>query len=468
MIDTEALRKKVIDLAIQGKLTEQLPSDGDAETLYAQILEYKLQLIKEGKIKKDKTLPDITEDEIPFEIPKNWKWVRLANISNSVWAGGDKPSDFVKERDASHIIPVVGNGVANEGILGYTSEATASSNTVTVAGRGTIGYCVLRNYEYCPIVRLVVVEPSCGIDAAYLRYVIKCLPVSSVGSSIPQLTVPMLKPKLIPLPPLSEQKRIVEVLDSVFNQFEFIDNLQAKYSNDLAVLKSKIIDSGIQGKLTEQLPEDGDAEMLFNQIQEEKAKLIKEGKIKKEKSLADIMDDEIPFDIPKTWKWVRLNQVTNKITDGTHHSPINTPSGDYMYVTAKNIKNDGVNLDNITYVSKSVHEEIYSRCNPEKNDILLVKDGATTGIVTVNNLDFPFSLLSSVALIKPSKYLDPWFVMYMMRSSWFSKHIRKEMTGVGITRVVLRQIESFIIPLPPLKEQKRIAEKITEMLLLLN
>ena len=135
-----------------------------------------------------------------------------------------------------------------------------------------------------------------------------------------------------------------------------------------------------------------------------------------------------------------------------------------MYVTAKNIKESGVNLDNITFVSKDIHQEIYSRCNPEIGDVLLIKDGATTGVTTVNDIKEPFSMLSSVALIKTMPRIEPWYIVYALRSSWFYSYIRGEMTGVGITRVVLKQINSFIVPLPPLAEQKRIVQKLEEIL----
>ena len=207
-----ALKSKLIDLAIRGKLTDQLPEDGTAEELYQQIQEEKQALIQSGKIKKEKPLPEIAETEIPFEIPDNWKWVRLNSICYGIFAGGDKPENFVKEKDEEHQIPVVANGVSNEGIMGYTALATAPSNTLTVAGRGTIGFPCYRNYEYCPVVRLIVIDQSNYIDLQYLYYVFLGLPADSVGSSIPQLTVPMVMPKLIPLPPLAEQKRIVDRL----------------------------------------------------------------------------------------------------------------------------------------------------------------------------------------------------------------------------------------------------------------
>ena len=209
------LKSKIIDAGIQGKLTEQLPEDGNAEELYQQIQQEKAALEKAGKIKKSKPLPPVTEEEKAFEIPESWKWVRLGTVANSIYAGGDKPDDFSKFRDNLHYIPVVGNSIENEGILGYTEKPTAKAYTVTVAGRGTIGYSVFRAYEYCPVVRLIVIEQNTSIDPRYIQYVLQALPESGVGSSIPQLTVPMLTPKAIPLPPLAEQKRIVAKLEEL-------------------------------------------------------------------------------------------------------------------------------------------------------------------------------------------------------------------------------------------------------------
>lgn len=209
------MQKSILQLAIQGKLVEQRPEEGTGEELFQQIQADKQALIKAGKIKKEKPLPEITEDEIPFEIPESWTWVQLGKIANTIFAGGDKPSDFQEIQDDRHRYPVIANGITNDGILGYTGIPTAKANTITVAGRGTIGFSLHREYEYCPIVRLIVIEQSLFICPQYLQYVLKALPEKSLGTSIPQLTVPMLYPKLIPLPPVAEQKRIVAKLEEI-------------------------------------------------------------------------------------------------------------------------------------------------------------------------------------------------------------------------------------------------------------
>jgi len=209
------LQKSILQLAIQGKLVEQRPEEGTAEELYQQIQAEKQRLIKEGKIKKEKPLPEITEDEIPFDIPESWKWVRLKSITLFIKAGGDKPKDFSLVKTEEHKVPVIANGVQNNGVIGYTKVATVDEPCITVSGRGTIGFSCIRTEPFCPIVRLLVLRIVNNVSLKYIQIVLTALLEKGVGTSIQQLTVPMLEPKLIPLPPLSEQKRIVKKLEEI-------------------------------------------------------------------------------------------------------------------------------------------------------------------------------------------------------------------------------------------------------------
>ena len=204
----------------------------------------------------------------------------------------------------------------------------------------------------------------------------------------------------------------------------------------------------------------------MKEIEAEKKKLIKAGKIKKQEPLPPIKPEEVPYALPAGWEWVRLGEISNKITDGTHHSPPNADVGQYKYITAKNIKNDGIDFSSITFVTEDVHREIYNRCNPEKGDILYIKDGATTGVVTINDLEEEFSMLSSVALIKLPQGVLHTFLIKVMRSPLFYESIRNDMSGVAITRVTLSKIYSVLIPLPPLAEQKRIVAKVDAIMTL--
>ena len=258
---------------------------------------------------------------------------------------------------------------------------------------------------------------------------------------------------------------------------------------DTKALRQKILDLAIRGKLVPQDPNDEPASVLLDRIRAEKQQMVKDGKLKakdlKNDTVIFVGDDnlhyekfsdgsikciesEIPFDIPNGWEWSRLSTICYKLTDGTHHSPNNFPSGDFKYITAKNIKESGIDLTEITYVEAKVHKEIFARCNPEYGDVLYIKDGATSGIATVNNLNEAFSLLSSVALLKPAKGIDSWYMCNAMQSSYFYNTTREDMKGVGITRITLSMLSSRLIPIPPSIEQNRIAQKFRSLICIIN
>ena len=172
----------------------------------------------------------------------------------------------------------------------------------------------------------------------------------------------------------------------------------------------------------------------------------------------DMFGDPVKND--KGWEVKKLGEVCSKITDGTHSSPENTSEGDRMYITAKNIKKDGIELKNITYVSEEVHRSIYDRCNPEYGDVLYIKDGITTGIATINTLNEEFTLLSSVALIKVGNNLNNYFLKGLMNFESFYEMVRGNMGGAAITRLTLAKINNITIIFPPLPLQQQFASKI--------
>ena len=165
------------------------------------------------------------------------------------------------------------------------------------------------------------------------------------------------------------------------------------------------------------------------------------------------------------WETVKLKDVCEKITDGTHHSPQSFDAGEYMYVTAKNIKEYGIDLNNITYVSKDVHDEIYSRCDVRYGDVLYIKDGATTGIATVNTIEEQFSLLSSVAVLRPvAERLDARYLTYNLNSAETKAMMINNMSGNAITRLTLKKIKDAEIMICSLHEQQEIVRILDELL----
>lgn len=231
-------------------------------------------------------------------------------------------------------------------------------------------------------------------------------------------------------------------------------------------LRLFILDLAVRGKLVEQDPRDEPVSELLKGIETEKARLVKTGDMRWRVVVSPVREAEFPFEIPASWRWVRLIDVLTKLSDGTHHSPTNLADGDFKYITAKNIKSEGVSLADVSYVTAKVHHEIYARCNPEKGDILYIKDGATTGIVTINDLHEPFSMLSSVALLKLSTSVYNRLIVKFLQSPFFYMQMRGFMKGAAITRVTLKRMAPALIPLPPLAEQHRIVAKVDELMAL--
>lgn len=243
-------------------------------------------------------------------------------------------------------------------------------------------------------------------------------------------------------------------LETFFEKFDQFSDAPGA----VAKMRELVLEFAVQGRLVPQHAKDETAHALLEKVTST-AKSTR-------RDAGESDHTDAPFPIPEAWAWVRLRRVLKKLTDGTHHSPPNGPSGSFMYVTAKNIKTDGVLIDGVTHVSKEMHDEIYSRCDPSFGDILYIKDGATTGIATINQIKEPFSMLSSVALLKPSKAIFNRYLLWAMRSPFFYAETRGAMKGAAITRVTLSVMAASLLPLPPLAEQKRIVAKVDELMTL--
>ncbi len=214
------MKKSLLQYALSGKLCEQLSSDTSIENMLYSIREQK----KHYKSRLN-TFNSNNNLITPFDIPNTWRWVELKDIALDVYAGGDKPKKFSKVKNEKYSIPVIANGETNDGIVGYTDTATENENALTVAGRGTIGYSKYRNEPFTPIVRLIVIKLPQEVSYKYLQLVFELFIETGVGTSIKQLTVPMIINKYIPLPPIEEQQRIVDKLEQLLSLCEDIESL---------------------------------------------------------------------------------------------------------------------------------------------------------------------------------------------------------------------------------------------------
>lgn len=458
----QELKNSILQLAIQGKLVEQRPEEGTAEKLFAQIQQEKQRLIAEKKIKKEKPLPEITEDEKPFDIPESWMWVRLGNIIKSLSAGGDKPTIFSKEKSDTCTVQVLSNGEKNQGIFGYTDMPVVTERSLTISGRGTIGYAEIRTEPYVPIVRLLVILPLEHTYLEYLKIVIQASTEYGIGSAVKQLTVPMLLPKLIPLPPLAEQKRIVAKIEELLpyidryeQAWSKLEQFNSRFPEDM---KKSLLQFAIQGKLVEQRPEEGTAEELFAQIQQEKQRLIAEKKIKKEKPLPQITDDEKPFDIPESWKWVRCGEI-GFTHIGLTYSPKNVAEEGIIVLRSSNIQNQHMDYQDIVRVDMDVPEN--KMCH--MGDILICARNGSKRLVgkaaLIDREGMSFGAFMAIYRSKCNAY-----ILHVINSAYFRNSLLGDTGTTTINQITQDMLKNALIPLPPLAEQKRIVGKLEQLL----
>jgi len=480
VIDTQAIRSKILDLAMRGKLTEQLPEDGTAEELYRQIQAEKQALIKAGKIKKEKPLPEISADEIPFETPKSWKWVRLSDIATTNIGLTYHPEDIAEDGTivvrSSNIInskmdyadlvkvrcPIRQNEYLNNNDIVICarngSKALVGKCAIYEGKSGKVAFGAFMAVLRTPFYRYVF----CYLHTnAFRRYF-----HSDDSKQINQVTQNILKEALIPLPPLAEQHRIVARIEQDFSALDTIDALRAKYADNLAVLKSKLIDAAIRGKLTDQLPEDGTAEELYRQIQAEKQALVKAGKIKKEKPLPEITADEIPFEIPKSWKWARLGNLMLDVSTGPFGSMLHESDyceGGIPLVNPMHIQNGAIHPSDKMRVSPSTLERL-SQYRLSEGMIVVARRGDLGRCARIGKSENGWICGTGCFFLNPSRHVFSPFITLVISSPFARSVFRGTAIGTTMANLNHNLLKGLPFPLPPLAEQKRIVERINELL----
>ena len=482
----QELKNSILQLAIQGKLVEQRPEEGTAEELYQQIQSEKQKLIKEGKIKKEKPLPEITEEEKPFDIPDSWKWIRLGFALYVISGVSYDKSDVRK--DGCRILR--GGNIQNTKIIIEEDDVflpekyldkekeirkddiiiVASTGSKAVIGKP--GFAMI-NYPKTTIgAFLRICRPYQSEGSAYLRlifqseYYRKHIRLAVQGTNINNIKESYVTSLLIPLPPLAEQKRIVAkieellpLIDRYEKAWSQLEEFNKRFPDDM---QKSILQMAIQGKLVEQRPEEGTGEELYKQIQQEKQRLIKEGKIKKEKPLPEITEDEKPFDIPESWKWARLGEIVLSVADGPHFSPQYKETG-VPLISTRNIVSGKLDFSTAKYIDRELYEEICKRCKPKKWDVLYSK-GGTTGIAAVNDTDIEFNVWVHVAVLSLCPLIYPYYLAFALNSPHCYQLSQLYTHGIGNHDLGLTRMIKITIPLPPLAEQKRIVAKLEELL----
>ena len=476
----QELKNSILQLAVQGQLVPQDKNDEPASELLKRIQAEKAQLIKEGKIKKEKALSPITEEELPFDIPESWEWIRIKELGELKNGYAFKSVEYkptgiqiVRISDLGEDCIETKNAVYYEernDLQGYLIP----KNSFLICMTGSIGKMawVKDSIKRYLNQRVGLFQPFPAINLSYLwlffhtPYVINkwIEEKTSLNGNIKNSDITDL---LCPIPPLAEQQRIVDKIEELLPLVEEYGKAETRLKELNAdfpdMLRKSILQQAVQGKLTERNPEDEPASELLKRIQAEKAQLIKDGKLKKEKPLPPITEEEIPFDIPETWRWVRFNDITEVIGDGIHGTPIFDGKGEYYFVNGNNLI-DGkiVFKENTQKVSKGEYE-LYKK--PLNNNTVLLSINGTIGNIAYYNRE-PIILGKSACYIALLSAISKEYIRIILGTKLFLDYAVNKATKTTIANVSLKAMRMFPVPLPPLEEQKRIVARVEELLAL--
>ena len=463
--DAQALREKILDLAMRGKLVPQDPNDEPASVLLEKIKAEKEQLIKDKKIKKSKPLAPITDDERPFDIPDSWEWVRLGDlfditsskrVMKSEWKDTGIP--FYRAREIVSIKnhrplkdPIFIDKKTYEGKIKISGKPNI--NDILLTGVGTLGvpYIVDNDKKfYFKDGNIIWLKNLINLNPKFISYVVQSPYMlkkinNGRGTTVATLTIVRSNNLLIPLPPLEEQSRIAAKIAQLFALLRKVESSTQQYAKLQTLLKSKVLDLAMRGKLVEQDPHDEPASVLLEKIKAEKEQLVKEGKIKKSKQLPPITDDEKPFDIPDSWEWVRLGDIGEIFAGGDKPR-------DYSIVKDKEhpfpIYSNGVKNKGLYGFAKAARV---------LRPAITLSARGTIGYVEYRSEPF----LPIIRLISFVPFDDKYLkcIFYFLQS----KQLIEKGEGSSIPQVTVPKLKPKILPLPPLSAQNRIVAKIAQL-----
>lgn len=463
----ETLKKAILQYAMQGKLVKQNPNDEPASILLERIKTEKEQLIKDGKIKKEKPIPPITEDEIPYKLPKGWVWVRLGNIIN-ISSGRFLPSNEMKTKGT---IPVYGGN----GINGYHNEYLIDKPTLIIGRVGFYCGCVHLSTDKAWVTdnAFITTFSENNVNINFLKWLLIASDLGKNDNATAQPVVSGKKiyPLVVALPPLAEQERIVEKLEQILPLVEEYGKNEEKLSKLNSTLPNKIKQSilkyAMQGKLVPQNSSDEPASELLKRIKAEKEQLIKDGKIKKEKPLPPITEDEIPYELLQGWEWVRIGTITD-IGTGTTPSTSNYEyyNGNINWISSSSTGNDYIMEPDKLISQKAVDECNLRIYNPDTLIIALYGQGKTRGQITQLKIQSCINQACAAICIINKKLLNLSYIKYFYKKQY--NDIRSLAAGGAQPNLNVGKIKNTIIPLPPLAEQQRIVDKVEELMKIID
>ncbi|WP_299385983.1 restriction endonuclease subunit S [uncultured Lacinutrix sp.] len=519
--NAKELKGLILQLAIQGKLTATWRTENldiePASELLKKIKKERIQLIKERKIKKEKPLSPITKDDIPCLLPESWVWKRLGEIVTL--KSGTTFNKSLEETSGDYMYVKVGamNLPGNENII-TTSNLFVNSNdkidkslipirSIIFPKRGgaiaTNKKRIVKEPILVDLNTMAIISPE-TFSFMYLKYWFDSIDLWSLnnGTSVPQINNKDIAPLLFSVPPLEEQKVIVKVVETLFKEVEQLEQLtverislkedfvasalnqlttnnanqewtflQAHFKSffnettNIKKLRETVLQLAVQGKLTADWrvnnPDTEDASVLLRRIQEEKAQLIKDKKIKKEKALPKITKEEIPYELPEGWSWCRLQDLEYLLGDGIHGTPEYTINGEYHFINGNNLSDGIIEIKPNT---KAVSKEEFLKHKRILNDrTVLVSINGTIGNTAFYNNE-KVMLGKSACYFNLLSEIDKEYIRQLIKSKYFLDYAFSSATQMTIKNVSLRTMRSFLVPLPSINEQKTIVQKVNALM----
>lgn len=518
----QKLRELILELAVRGKLVPQDSNDEPASILLEKVAEEKARLVKEGKIKKQKTPTASNLSEDTFSLPMNWKWAFLPDIS-SYAPGKTPPTKNAKFWGDENGIPWVSIADMTQfGVISNTSKTVTQAakdevfkaepvkaGAILMSFKLTVGKVSINEIPTFHNEAIISIFPFSGVDRSYL---FKVLPMRAMtgnskkaikGNTLNAESIAAIK---IPIPPKAEQHRIVKKVDELMalcdqleqqqtdavqahdtlvkvlldmlTQSENAEDFQQNWhriaehfdtlfttESSIDQLKQTLLQLAVMGKLVPQDPSDEPASILLEKITKEKAQQVKEGKIKKQKELAATTNDEIPFSVPNGWKWAKWNDFSEWMTYGFTRPMPHVKSGP-LIITAKNVKYGYLDLTTADFTTEEAYTNLNPKDKPKVGDILITKDGSI-GRATVVSLESDFCINQSVAVIwMRSCPFNRNFLVNAIHSPYLQGLIWEAAAGAAIKHISITKFIDFLIPIPPLAEQHRIVKKVDELMAL--
>jgi type I restriction enzyme S subunit len=494
------LRELILTLAMQGHLVEQDVNDPPASELLKEIEAEKERVSHEGmktRRGKEKKLPPVKAEEVPYELPLGWEWVRLANLVDIQTGKKD-----VNQGHKDGLYPFF--SCAAEPLK--SNEYSFDCEALLLPGNGAnVGLVTFFKGKFEAYQRTYVVNNFLNCSPQYIEQVVKArflktLEGKQFGSAINYIKLGNLTEFLIPLPPLPEQHRIVARIDQLMACCDALEKLRKEreekrlavhaaaikqlldapdgsawdfiqkhfgelytIKENVAELRKAILQLAVMGRLVPQNPNDPSASELLKEIEAEKQRLVKAGKIKKPKLLPPIKPEEVPYELPQGWEWVRLGEIVSLLGDGIHGTPTYDETGEYFFINGNNLSDGVIEIKENT---KRVSITEYEKRKKELTDrTVLVSINGTIGNVAFYGGE-PVMLGKSACYLNLFTQIEKHYIKKLINSSYFLEYAFKSATGSTIKNVSLKAMREFCIPLPPLPEQHRIVARIDQLMAL--